>query len=110
MSLHERKHLAFPIWNALRSELGWTHYRILMREQDPIAREWYMNECVACGWSSRNLEKVRNSMLPDDFTFEAWAPYFEIQDSASSENRHLPSDELASNNFAKTLPIVQLTV
>lgn len=50
-------YLSFPIWNALRSELGWTHYRILMREQDPVAREWYMNECVACGWSSRNLDR-----------------------------------------------------
>lgn len=49
-------YLAFPICDALRHELGWTHYRILMREQDPVAREWYMNECVACGWSSRNLD------------------------------------------------------
>ena len=50
-------YLAFPIRNSLRSELGWTHYRILMREKDPIAREWYMNECVASGWSSRDLER-----------------------------------------------------
>ena len=50
-------YLAFPIWNALRSELGWTHYRILMREDDPIAREWYMNECVACGWGTRDLDR-----------------------------------------------------
>ena len=50
-------YLSFPIWNAVRSELGWTHYRILMREGDPIAREWYMNECVAGGWSSRDLDR-----------------------------------------------------
>ena len=50
-------YLSFPIWNAVRSELGWTHYRILMREQDPIAREWYLNECVAGGWSSRELDR-----------------------------------------------------
>ena len=50
-------YLAFPIWNAVRSELGWTHYRILMREDDPIAREWYMNECVACGWGTRDLDR-----------------------------------------------------
>lgn len=49
--------MAFPIGHALRDELGWTHYRILMREQDPIARERYMNECVACGWSSRDLDR-----------------------------------------------------
>lgn len=50
-------YLAFPIGHALRDELGWTHYRILMREDDPIAREWYMNECVAGGWSSRDLDR-----------------------------------------------------
>ena len=37
-------YLAFPIRNALRSELSWTHYRSLMGVTDPIAREWYMNE------------------------------------------------------------------
>ena len=55
-------YLSFPIWNAVRSELGWTHYRILMREDDPIAREWYMNECVAGGWSSRDLDRQVSTM------------------------------------------------
>lgn len=50
-------YLSFPNWNALRSELNWTHYRIIMRETDLTAREWYMNECVACGWSTRELER-----------------------------------------------------
>ena len=50
-------YLTFPIRHALRDELGWTHYRILMREDDPIAREWYMNECVAAGWGSRDLDR-----------------------------------------------------
>lgn len=50
-------YLAFPICDALRHELGWTHYRILMREKDPIAREWYMNECVACCWGTRDLDR-----------------------------------------------------
>lgn len=26
--------LAFPNWNALRSELSWTHYRLLLRVDD----------------------------------------------------------------------------
>ena len=42
-----RFYLAFPICDALRHELNWTHYRILMRVVDATAREWYMNECVA---------------------------------------------------------------
>ena len=50
-------YLAFPIGHALRDELNWTHYRILMRVDDPIAREWYMNECVAGAWGTRDLDR-----------------------------------------------------
>ena len=32
-------YLAFPIRDALRHELSWTHYRSLTRVPDPIARE-----------------------------------------------------------------------
>lgn len=50
-------YLAFPIRNALRSELSWTHYRSLMSVPDPIAREWYMNECIASSWGTRYLDR-----------------------------------------------------
>lgn len=48
---------AFPNWNAVRSELTWTHYRILLRIEDDTARNWYMEECIRSGWSSRQLER-----------------------------------------------------
>ena len=35
---------AFPIWNAVRTELSWTHYRTLLRVESEHARKWYMNE------------------------------------------------------------------
>ena len=47
----------FPIWNAVRSELSWTHYRLLSRVDDERARDWYMKESVAQNWSSRALER-----------------------------------------------------
>ena len=50
-------YLAFPIGHALRDELSWTHYRLLMAVDDPIAREWYLNEAIAQGWSSRELDR-----------------------------------------------------
>ena len=52
-----RFYLAFPIRNALRSELSWTHYRSLMHIDDPIAREWYLNECIASSWGTRALDR-----------------------------------------------------
>lgn len=47
----------FPIRNALRSELTWTHYRALLRVNDPAARNWYAEECIRSAWTSRQLER-----------------------------------------------------
>ena len=48
---------AFPIRDALRHELSWTHYRILLRVENERARRWYMDETAAQNWSSRALER-----------------------------------------------------
>jgi len=50
-------YMSFPIRNALRSELSWTHYRHLMRISDINARNFYMDECVKSNWSSRQLQR-----------------------------------------------------
>jgi hypothetical protein len=49
--------LCFPIRDAVRSEWGWTHYRILLRVENPSAREWYLREAISQNWSSRALER-----------------------------------------------------
>ena len=50
-------YLAFPIRNALRTELSWTHYRALLRIENDSAREWYMQEAITQAWSARALER-----------------------------------------------------
>jgi predicted nuclease of restriction endonuclease-like (RecB) superfamily len=50
-------YMAFPIRDALRRELSWTHYRTLLRADDAKARLWYMNESADQGWSTRALER-----------------------------------------------------
>lgn len=52
---------AFPIVNALRSQLAWTHYRLIMRLQDEEQRRFYMNEAANENWSSRQLSRQINS-------------------------------------------------
>ncbi len=54
-------YVTFPIANALRSELSWTHYRSLMRVNDEAARKFYLEETVKSGWSSRQLDRQINS-------------------------------------------------
>ncbi len=47
----------FPIWNAVRTELSWTHYRRLIRIENQQAREWYISESIANHWSARALDR-----------------------------------------------------
>ncbi|MEE6032509.1 PDDEXK nuclease domain-containing protein [Avibacterium avium] len=49
--------LAFPIWNAVRTELSWTHYRSLIRIENAQARQWYLQEAVEQNWSARALDR-----------------------------------------------------
>lgn len=48
---------AFPIRDALRHELSWTHYRLLLRVDSPVTREWYLTEAASQNWSTRVLER-----------------------------------------------------
>lgn len=50
-----RFYLAFPIRNALRTELSWTHHRRLMRVADSEVRMWCTNECAESNWRTREL-------------------------------------------------------
>jgi predicted nuclease of restriction endonuclease-like (RecB) superfamily len=54
--------LAFPILDALRQELSWTHYRLLCRLDSEEKRNYYLNESVATNWNSRTLQRQINSM------------------------------------------------
>ena len=54
-------YLTFQNSYALRSQLSWTHYRILMRVEDNTARDFYLDECAKSTWSTRQLERQINS-------------------------------------------------
>lgn len=54
-------YFTFQNRDAVRSELSWTHYRSLMRVNDEAAREFYLEETVKSGWSSRQLDRQINS-------------------------------------------------
>jgi predicted nuclease of restriction endonuclease-like (RecB) superfamily len=56
-------YLTYPKRDALRHELSWTHYRILMRIEKPEARSFYEIECANNTWSSRELERQKGSFL-----------------------------------------------
>ncbi len=48
---------AFPKCDALRHELSWTHYRLLLHVGDQAAHTWYRNEAADQNWSTRALDR-----------------------------------------------------
>ncbi len=54
-------YLTFPNCHALRDELSWTHYRMIMKVEDENARNFYVEECAKSNWSTRQLERQINS-------------------------------------------------
>lgn len=53
----------YPIANALRSQLNWTQYRMLIQINDPDKREYYELESCNNGWTARETERQINSQL-----------------------------------------------
>lgn len=47
----------------LHSQLTWTHFRILMRIEDELARQFYEIETIKNNWSTRELDRQINSLL-----------------------------------------------
>lgn len=53
--LYEKRH-------ALRDELSWTHYRLLLKVENEAARNFYVEESLSANWSTRTLERQINSL------------------------------------------------
>ncbi len=73
---------------AVRRTLSWTHFRMLLRVQNPEAREWYLEECAEQGWSTRTLdrniatlyyERLRSSQLKEPVVLEMAEKTAELQ-------------------------------
>jgi predicted nuclease of restriction endonuclease-like (RecB) superfamily len=63
LELFRQFYRTFPIANALRSQLGWTQYRMLVRIDKQEKREFYIAETCKNNWTSRQLERQINSQL-----------------------------------------------
>lgn len=53
----------FPIVNAVRSQLNWTQYRMLLQIEDSTKREYYELETFKNAWTGRELERQISSGL-----------------------------------------------
>lgn len=53
----------FKIRSSLMNELTWTHYLELIKIEEERKREFYINECINCRWSVRELQRQIASLL-----------------------------------------------
>ncbi len=51
------------IVSALRTQLGWTHFKAIIPMADPLKRDFYAEMCRIERWSTRTLEKKIGGML-----------------------------------------------
>lgn len=59
----------FPIVHALRAQLSWTHYKLLLPIDNEDKKEYYIAETVKNNWTSRQLERQINSQLFERLLF-----------------------------------------
>ncbi len=53
----------FPIASAVRTQLNWTQYKLLISLENNEKREFYIAESIKNHWTSRQLERQINSSL-----------------------------------------------
>jgi hypothetical protein len=53
----------FPIASAMRAQLSWTQYKLLLSVDNQEKREFYIAETIKNNWTSRQLERQVYSSL-----------------------------------------------
>ena len=54
-------YLAYPIRHTLCAELSWSHYRLIIRIDDPVRRDFYVRSAVEERWTVRQLDRQIHS-------------------------------------------------
>lgn len=63
LELCRQFYFTFSNTNALRAQLNWTQYKLLLRIDNPDKRTYYIEEACKNNWSARQLERQVNSQL-----------------------------------------------
>jgi predicted nuclease of restriction endonuclease-like (RecB) superfamily len=53
----------FPIASALRTQLSWTHYKLMLSIENDDKRAFYIAEATKNNWTARQMERQINSQL-----------------------------------------------
>ena len=81
-------YLLFPIRSTLRTELSWSHYRLLFNIEKEEVRNYYLTESIESGWSVRQLERQIHT--------------FYYERILASQNKEVVKQEAPNNNDTPT--------
>ncbi|EDM36056.1 hypothetical protein PBAL39_23652 [Pedobacter sp. BAL39] len=103
-------YIAFPIWNALRTELSWTHYRIISRLETDSLRLHYVKYAIEGAWDTRTLQRnIRTQYVGRVLNpGKPLHPEELIKDPFIFEFLGLPVDTSTSENKLETALITHL--
>jgi predicted nuclease of restriction endonuclease-like (RecB) superfamily len=105
-------YLAFPIWNAVRTELSWTHYRIISRIEDNELRLQYIQHAIDGNWDTRTLQRNTSTLylgrILELTKNNKTEPQNLIKDPYIFEFLGLPNDNKQSENSIETALINHL--
>lgn len=88
LNWYRKFYRTFPIVSALRTQLSWTQYKLLLSIDNEEKREFYIAESVKNNWTSRQMERQINSSL-----FERLVMSSDQENVlAVAQNEKLPSD------------------
>jgi len=87
LNLYRKFYITFPIVNALRSQLTWTHYKIILPLKNENERNYYINQVILNNLSSRELIKEIKNKAFDRLSY------------ANKENIKL----IESNNYSLSI-------
>jgi len=92
-------YLTFPKVDALRQELTWTHYRLLMRVEQEEARAFYMKEAIEGNWSTRTLERQINSLYYECMVMSNEESQPDVQAEASGQKETMEARDIIKDPY-----------
>ena len=92
-------YLNFPKCDALRPELTWTHYRILMRVEKDHAREFYLQEAIEGNWSTRQLERQVNCLYFERILMTRKKSRSSVKKEMEDKNEEMHSSQIIKDPY-----------
>jgi len=89
----------FENLHAVRGELSWTHYRLLLKVDKEEARQFYMKEAAEGNWSTRTLERQINSLYYERMAMSSEEDRPQVREEADNKKEIMESRDMIKDPY-----------